>query len=149
MVSTTCQQFWHKNVITRVQQSKNELLNTTIFTTLFQRHRWCNGYHPGFPFPGSGFDSRTVHDFNFFSFFHFSGQNLITYVMLAVTYLSLFCCQRRSSNGSSDSKPNLWTVFKRRGIRYFFLAVVDVEANYLVHRAFHYTTLTSVQVHWY
>lgn len=55
-----------------------------------------------------------------------------------MTYLSLFCCQKQ--------RRSLWTVFKRRGIRYFFLAVVDVEANYLMHRAFHYTTLTSVQV---
>ena len=62
--------------------------------------------------------------------------------MLAVTYLSMFCCQNRGL----EPKPTLWTVFKRRGIRYFFLAVVDVEANYLIHRAFHYTTLTSVQV---
>ena len=30
--------------------------------------------------------------------------------------------------------------------RYFFLAVSDVQANYLVHRAFQYTTLTSIQV---
>ncbi len=30
--------------------------------------------------------------------------------------------------------------------RYFFLAVVDVQANYLTGRAFQYTTLTSVQV---
>lgn len=74
----------------------------------------------------------------FFSFiFIFTGQSLGTYFLLAVTYLSLFCCQKNRS---------LWTVFKRRGIRYFFLAVVDVEANYLMHRAFHYTTLTSVQV---
>ena len=95
--------------------------------------------------PGS-IPGRCTQNFFITFFVHFSGQNLITYVMLAVTYLSLFCCQRRSSNGLSDSKPNLWTVFKRRGIRYFFLAVVDVEANYLVHRAFHYTSLTSVQV---
>ena len=76
-------------------------------------------------------------------FFLFSGQSLITYLLLAVTYLSLYCCQKTHL---SHSKQSLWTVFKRRGLRYFFLAVADVEANYLMHRAFHYTTLTSVQV---
>ena len=73
--------------------------------------------------------------------FFLAGQSLGTYFLLAVTYLSLFCCQKQ--------RRSLWTVFKRRGIRYFFLAVVDVEANYLMHRAFHYTTLTSVQVSFY
>ena len=66
---------------------------------------------------------------------------------MTVTYLSLFCCSNHGGNSTSaEPKPTLWTVFKRRGIRYFFLSVVDVEANYLIHRAFHYTTLTSVQV---
>ena len=76
-------------------------------------------------------------------FFLLSGQSLITYLLLAVTYLSLYCCQKTHL---SHSKQSLWTVFKRRGLRYFFLAVADVESNYLMHRAFHYTTLTSVQV---
>ena len=68
----------------------------------------------------------------------FSGQNIARYILLAVTYLTLFCCQKH--------RQSLCTVFKRRGIQYFFLAVVDVESNYLIHRAFQYTTLTSVQV---
>ena len=68
----------------------------------------------------------------------FVGQSLITYLILAVTYLSLYCCQKH--------QQSLWTVFKQRGIRYFFLAVADVGANYLMHKAFQYTTLTSVQV---
>ena len=80
----------------------------------------------------------------------FSGQSLGTYILLAVTYLSLCCCQKHNQHPASAARmprlQSLWTVFKRRGIRYFFLAVVDVEANYLFHRAFHYTTLTSVQV---
>lgn len=73
-------------------------------------------------------------------YLYFVGQSLLTYLLLAVTYLSLFCCQK------TQQRQSLWSVVKSRGIRYFFLAVVDVEANYLLHRAFHYTTLTSVQV---
>ena len=79
------------------------------------------------------------------SFGYFLGQSLITYLLLAVTYLTLFCCQKRDR--SEDGRTlNLWQIFKGRGLRYFFMAVVDVESNYLMHRAFHYTTLTSVQV---
>lgn len=33
-----------------------------------------------------------------------------------------------------------------RGWRYFLIAVVDVEANYLIVKAYQYTTVTSVQL---
>lgn len=37
-------------------------------------------------------------------------------------------------------------VLKKRGWKYFFIALADVEANYLVVHAYQYTTLTSVQL---
>lgn len=40
----------------------------------------------------------------------------------------------------------LLSVLKKRGWKYFFIAVADVEANYLVVQAYQYTTLTSVQL---
>ena len=35
---------------------------------------------------------------------------------------------------------------KERGWKYFFLALFDVEANFLVVKAYQYTNLTSIQV---
>jgi solute carrier family 35 protein F1/2 len=37
-------------------------------------------------------------------------------------------------------------IFRSWGWRYFLIAVIDVEANYLVVKAYAYTTVTSVQV---
>ena len=86
-----------------------------------------------------------------------SGLSFPTYLLLLVVYFPLFywrCHQkksvRRSSLGGGSGPPArgqpVTTVFKKRGLRYFFLAVVDVESNYLTHRAFQYTTLTSIEV---
>ena len=44
------------------------------------------------------------------------------------------------------SEQSLLAVIRGRGWKYFLLAVVDVEANYLMVKAYHYTTVTSVQV---
>ena len=38
------------------------------------------------------------------------------------------------------------TVLRRRGWKYVILAAFDVEANYLVVKAYNYTTLTSITV---
>lgn len=37
-------------------------------------------------------------------------------------------------------------ILKRRWWKYMILGVIDIEANYLVIKAYQYTTLTSVQV---
>ena len=37
-------------------------------------------------------------------------------------------------------------MLKTRSWKYFLIAIVDVEANFLLTRAYSYTTLTSVQV---
>ncbi|XP_061424805.1 solute carrier family 35 member F1-like [Lethenteron reissneri] len=46
----------------------------------------------------------------------------------------------------SNDDGNLLDVLRARGWKYALLALVDVEANYLVVKAYQYTTLTSVQL---
>lgn len=41
---------------------------------------------------------------------------------------------------------NLLEILKRKWWKYALLGLADVEANYLIVRAYQYTTLTSVQV---
>ena len=48
--------------------------------------------------------------------------------------------------GRGKTGESIKIILRRRGLRYFMLALVDVEANYLTHRALQYTTLTGVQV---
>ncbi|KAL7646601.1 UNVERIFIED_CONTAM: hypothetical protein RMT77_001852 [Armadillidium vulgare] len=64
--------------------------------------------------------------------------SFINYVLLCLVYTTWMAC--RSGEGS------LLKVVKARGPKYFLLAVVDVEANYLVLRAYQYTSVTSVQL---
>ena len=47
---------------------------------------------------------------------------------------------------AGKSVESVAAVFRRRGLRYLALALVDVEAAYLMQRAMQYTTLVSVQV---
>ena len=71
-----------------------------------------------------------------------AGQSLLTYVLLGTTYFSLLVCKSRAGK----SLESVGLVFKRRGLRYFLLAAVDVGAAYLSQRAMQYTTLVSIQV---
>lgn len=43
-------------------------------------------------------------------------------------------------------EENLLAILKRRWWKYMILGLIDIEANYLVIKAYQYTTLTSVQV---
>eukprot|EP00095_Tigriopus_kingsejongensis_P001806 maker-scaffold10_size831480-snap-gene-1.10 protein:Tk01806 transcript:maker-scaffold10_size831480-snap-gene-1.10-mRNA-1 annotation:"hypothetical protein DAPPUDRAFT_225937" len=70
-----------------------------------------------------------------------SGQSLLYYTLMLLVYFPILCCRR----GTGRRDP-LAKVLRQRGLRYFFLAVVDTQANYLIQRAFQYTTLTSVQL---
>lgn len=45
-----------------------------------------------------------------------------------------------------SGEENLLAILKRRWWKYMILGVIDIEANYLVIKAYQYTTLTSVQV---
>ena len=82
-----------------------------------------------------------------------SGQSFPTYLLLFLVYFPLYYWRRspakEGGTGRIYERPGqqpLSTVIKKRGLRYFFLAAVDVESNYLTHRALQYTTLTSVEV---
>lgn len=70
--------------------------------------------------------------------FFFAGQSFLNYAFLCIIFTSWLALK------SGDR--GLIAVFKKRGWKYFFLAVIDVEANYLVVKAFQYTSLTSIQV---
>lgn len=41
---------------------------------------------------------------------------------------------------------NLLAILKQRWWKYMILGLIDIEANYLVLKAYQYTTLSSVQV---
>ncbi|XP_071537520.1 solute carrier family 35 member F2-like [Panulirus ornatus] len=64
--------------------------------------------------------------------------SFINYVLLCLVYTTWLAC--RSGEGS------LLRVVRTKGLKYFVLAAVDVEANYLVLRAYQFTSVTSVQL---
>jgi solute carrier family 35 protein F1/2 len=71
-----------------------------------------------------------------------AAQSFLNYFLLTIAYTTWLACRR--------SETNIVQIMKTRGWKYFLLAAVDVEANYLVVKAYHYTTVTSVQVgSWY
>ncbi|KAI2652208.1 Solute carrier family 35 member F1 [Labeo rohita] len=45
-----------------------------------------------------------------------------------------------------SGEENLLAILKRRWWKYMILGLIDIEANYLVIKAYQYTTLTSVQL---
>ncbi|NXP38800.1 S35F2 protein, partial [Leiothrix lutea] len=65
-------------------------------------------------------------------------QSFINYVLLLLVYTTMLAF--RTGSGS------LWQILKQRWWKYIFLGLVDVEANYVVVKAYQYTTLTSVQL---
>ncbi|XP_010174010.2 solute carrier family 35 member F1, partial [Antrostomus carolinensis] len=46
----------------------------------------------------------------------------------------------------TTGEENLLAILKRRWWKYMILGIIDIEANYLVVKAYQYTTLTSVQL---
>ncbi|NWR11634.1 S35F2 protein, partial [Paradoxornis webbianus] len=65
-------------------------------------------------------------------------QSFINYVLLLLVYTTTLAFRT-----GSDS---LWQILKQRWWKYIILGLVDVEANYVVVKAYQYTTLTSVQL---
>uniref|UniRef100_A0A8D2NV72 Solute carrier family 35 member F2 n=1 Tax=Zosterops lateralis melanops TaxID=1220523 RepID=A0A8D2NV72_ZOSLA len=65
-------------------------------------------------------------------------QSFINYVLLLLIYTTMLALRT-----GSDS---LWQILKKRWWKYIFLGLVDVEANYVIVKAYQYTTLTSVQL---
>lgn len=68
----------------------------------------------------------------------FSAQSFLNYVLLCLVFTTTLACR--------PGEGGLLCVLKQRGWKYFFIAIADVEANYLVVQAYQYTTLTSVQL---
>lgn len=67
-----------------------------------------------------------------------TAQSFLNYFLLCIFYTTYLACL--------PGEQNLWPILKDRGWKYFLLATIDVEANYLVVKAYHYTTVTSVQL---
>ncbi|NWV76400.1 S35F2 protein, partial [Dasyornis broadbenti] len=65
-------------------------------------------------------------------------QSFINYCLLLLVYTTMLAFRT-----GSDS---FWQILKQRWWKYIFLALADVEANYVMVKAYQYTTLTSVQL---
>ncbi|GAU88601.1 hypothetical protein RvY_01271 [Ramazzottius varieornatus] len=68
-----------------------------------------------------------------------TAQSFLNYLLIGVVYSIAFGYKSNKSYGLS-------TAFRERWWKYLILAVIDVEGNYLMVKAYHYTTLTSVQL---
>ncbi|EDL25803.1 solute carrier family 35, member F2 [Mus musculus] len=64
-------------------------------------------------------------------------QSFINYCLLFLVYTLMLAFQSGSDN--------LLEILRRKWWKYTLLGLADVEANYLIVRAYQYTTLTSVQ----
>ncbi|XP_045153671.1 solute carrier family 35 member F2 [Echinops telfairi] len=64
-------------------------------------------------------------------------QSFINYCLLFLTYTMMLAFRSGSDN--------LLYILKRKWWKYILLGLADVEANYMIVRAYQYTTLTSVQ----
>nr|XP_051705691.1 solute carrier family 35 member F2 isoform X1 [Oryctolagus cuniculus] len=65
-------------------------------------------------------------------------QSFINYCLLFIVYTMMLAFQSGSDN--------LLDILKRKWWKYILLGLADVEANYLIVKAYQYTTLTSVQL---
>lgn len=67
-----------------------------------------------------------------------TGQSTLHYILQCLLFTTWLSCR------SGDR--GIISVLRCRGWRYMLLALVDVEANYLLVTAHQFTTLTSIQV---
>nr|XP_021385045.1 solute carrier family 35 member F2 [Lonchura striata domestica] len=65
-------------------------------------------------------------------------QSFINYFLLLLVYTTMLVF--RTGN------DNLWQILKQRWWKYIIVGLADVEANYMIVKAYQYTTLTSVQL---
>jgi solute carrier family 35 protein F1/2 len=70
--------------------------------------------------------------------FLISAQNFAFYITLATVFTTILACR--------PAERNLFPVLKMRGWKYALVALADAEANFLVVKAYQFTSLTSVQV---
>ena len=69
---------------------------------------------------------------------HVAAQTFANYVLLCLLFTTWLACR--------SGEEGITVVLRRRGWKYVILAAFDVEANYLVVKAYNYTTLTSITV---
>ncbi|XP_053396761.1 solute carrier family 35 member F2-like isoform X2 [Mercenaria mercenaria] len=67
-----------------------------------------------------------------------TAQSFFNYVLLCLVFTTILSCRREGRS--------MCEILRKWGWRYFLIAIVDVEANYLVVKAYAYTTVTSVQL---
>lgn len=67
-----------------------------------------------------------------------TAQSFVNYVLLCLTFTMVLACRTSDRNLKSCLKTWWW--------KYLLLAIVDVEANYLIVKAYSFTTVTSVQL---
>ncbi|XP_067674850.1 solute carrier family 35 member F1-like [Haliotis asinina] len=67
-----------------------------------------------------------------------TAQSFLNYVLLCLVFTVVLACRQEERNLVFLLKTYWW--------KYLILAVIDVEANYLVVKAFKFTTVTSVQL---
>ncbi|NXD22038.1 S35F2 protein, partial [Spelaeornis formosus] len=65
-------------------------------------------------------------------------QSFINYCLLLLVYTTMLAFR--------TGIDSLWQIMKQRWWKYIFLGLADVEANYVIVKAYQYTTLTSVQL---
>lgn len=79
-------------------------------------------------------------------------QNFLNYVFLMVTLVPIqvlrfqFKLSSNSDQFSKIYKGKFRESLRERWWHYMFLALVDVEANFLIVKAYQYTNFTSIQV---
>ncbi|XP_076445058.1 solute carrier family 35 member F2-like isoform X2 [Babylonia areolata] len=67
-------------------------------------------------------------------------QSFLNYCLLCVVYTVMLACRHQ------PEERHLGVMLRQDGWKYAILALIDVEANYLVVKAYAYTSVTSVQV---
>lgn len=87
---------------------------------------------------GTAVISQLLQDPNEFNTQVPTAQSFLNYVLLCLVYTTTLSC-RAEDRG-------LLPVLRKRGWKYFIVAVIDVEANYMIVKAYQNTTLTSVQL---
>ncbi|KAM5325517.1 solute carrier family 35 member F1 isoform 1-T1 [Glossophaga mutica] len=65
-------------------------------------------------------------------------QSFLNYILLFLVYTTTLAVRQ--------GEENLLAILRRRWWKYMILGLIDLEANYLVVKAYQYTTLTSVQL---
>ncbi|KAK6730577.1 hypothetical protein RB195_007190 [Necator americanus] len=67
-----------------------------------------------------------------------AAQSFTNYFLLCFVYCTALSCK--------SGEEGLLGVLRKRGLQYFLLALIDVEANYMIVYAYQFTNLTSIQL---